>query len=289
MFKVEMSLTTRIVLAYLALASVSSVGATEAEGAEAEGAQAQRAEVEAAPFADGEVLAEELLAEEPLVEDQPHEDQPHEDEPLVEDRATLSAEPSTDQVRVAQAPTQAAAMGPAAPAPTETSESLSRRIQAARKVAQEQQKRVSVDGLPKGLAPEELAMGGAERNVYYYDKQIYEGQGTPAIEAFRRLALETLANARRRQWAKVFGATINHPDSPGLLREHARRVADLRRIRFLAEVKGLAPLKNRADELLAKAGDLLRDRMAKLGGEALANGQAVQGAGDRSPPSDPSL
>src|SRR6185295_13928548 len=70
--------------------------------------------------------------------------------------------------------------------PLESPIEFSRRIQQARQLAAKQRKTRTLEVVPDGLSREELEIRAAERNVAIYDKQIAAGQGTPAIEAYRK-------------------------------------------------------------------------------------------------------
>ena len=193
---------------------------------------------------------------------------------------------ATDLGRVVDtAPTRAIALAAEVdlpkPAPVlapESPEALARRIQQARSTAEQQRKRRIVDEpVPAGLSPEETEIWGAERNIGLYDRQIYEGQGTPATEAFRKYALEKLADARRRSLLRAWGETLGHPDAAALLSRHALRMADLKRIRFLAQVKKWPGTLTRAEKLIADENARFRISMQAL--RTLSDVQKDESAG----------
>jgi hypothetical protein len=150
----------------------------------------------------------------------------------------------------------------------ETAVELSRRIQQARQLAARQRKARAVDVVPAGMAREELEIRAGERNVAIYDKQIATGEGTAAIEAYQKYALQTLADVRRRSLARVWGDTLQQADAPRILREHAQRMAELRRIRFLADVKSFSGIVRQTEELMAKETLRFEASMRTLKGRA---------------------
>jgi hypothetical protein len=139
-------------------------------------------------------------------------------------------------------------------APLESADSLSSRVRVARRIAAEQRKAVLARApSTEGLTESQLEIRAAERNLEAYDLQIARGQGTPAIEAFRKLTLSTLADARRKELWRVWGNALYHPEAFEVLREHARTLAELERIQFLARAKGLSALVTKSEELMRQA------------------------------------
>jgi hypothetical protein len=179
-------------------------------------------------------------------------------------RAIAHPAPVVEQAVAALEP-PVAAPTPAAPIKLDTPEDLRRRIEKAREIVEIQRKRSPPpEEVPTGLSREELELRAGERNIAAYDKQINTGEGTDAIAAFRKLAVETVSATRRRQYAKVFGDAIHDPDAPALFRAHAQRMAQLRRIRMFAEIKRFPALAKQADQLMARSEEWLKERMQAL-------------------------
>lgn len=146
---------------------------------------------------------------------------------------------------------------------------LSRRIQQARQLAAQQRKARSQEILPEGLSREELEIRAGERNVAIYDKQIAAGEGTSTIEAYRKYALQVLADTRRQHLARIWASTLQDAEAPRILHEHAQRMAELKRIRLLADLRGFSGIVRQTDELLANERQRFEARMRALAGGSI--------------------
>jgi hypothetical protein len=202
---------------------------------------------------------------------------PHEAEPEAREEQRL--EPPSRALQAARVSAEASALAvppspSAAQLPQETPAEFNRRIQQARQLAAQQRKTRTVDLPPEGLSREELEIRAGERNLAIYDKQMESGEGTQAIQAYRKYALQTLADVRRRHLAKIWADTLQHADAPRILREHAQRMAELKRIRLLADVKSFSGMVRETEELMAKETQRFEASMRALrgGGAPAANG-----------------
>lgn len=166
------------------------------------------------------------------------------------------------------------------PAPTqepESAASLAARVQSARELAAEQ-RRSALATRPSsgGISPSQLTIRAAEQNLSTYDLQILRGAGTPAIDSFRRLTIETLADLRRKELFRLWGNGIYHPEAFDVLSDHGRSMAELRRIHFLAKAKGVAALAQRSEQLMQKASSAFERQMQRLSGEVRDNPSFAQ-------------
>jgi len=282
-FKRAYSTAFMITVASLALPAVATADDPE-QALPAEGvSESSAAEDEQLDDAPGNALEEAPVAEEaPLDEEAATEEAPAQEAPppAAEEiqsspsHATPPAAPAPPPM-LALAPPPPPVVAPPPPVVIEDPAAFRRRIAEARKLAAEQRKSMVIEAVPEGLSQSQLAIRAAERNIAIYDKQIELGQGNHGVEAFRRLALDTLAKLRRTEFVKVWGDALDQPEAPNVLRQHAQRMAELRRVRFLADVKSYSGLVRRADELMAKENARFeRSMLALREAQAKANGAA---------------
>jgi len=127
-----------------------------------------------------------------------------------------------------------------------------------------------VSPLPPGLqtlSKEERdvrTIAGAELNLSSYDRQIYAGQETDAVRGWRNLSLEVLAKARRRKLASIWGPIIEHPEASEIFLAHAKRMARLKRLEFLAEMRKYNNLLPIIEQLMQKQQSILDRRLQRL-------------------------
>jgi hypothetical protein len=74
--------------------------------------------------------------------------------------------------------------------------------------------------------------------------------GDAQAAQFLELAHVRMAKLRRERYVAKWGRALNDPDITDELRSHARRMAQLRRVRWLAVEKGYPALVQRADDLI---------------------------------------
>jgi hypothetical protein len=271
MRNIKQACSTVFMITVASLVSPAVRGAGEAEQAlpvegvsESSAAEDEQVDDTAGSAGEEEPVAEEAPAEEPPAAEAAAD----EPEPAAEEigsspsRVTEPAPRSAPLLALAAPPAPVAAPPP--PVVSEDPAAFRRRIAEARKLAAQQRKSMVIEAVPEGLSPTELEIRAAERNIAIYDKQIETGQGTHAIEAFRRLALDTVARLRRAQFVKVWGDALDQAEAPGILRQHAQRMAELKRVRFLADVKNYSGLVHRTDELIAKENACFEKSMQEL-------------------------
>jgi hypothetical protein len=162
---------------------------------------------------------------------------------------------------------------PSASAPAlESAEALASRVHEARQLAAKQRRSYEASqSSTEGLSQAQLEIRAAEQNLAVYDVQLFRGEGTPAIESFRKLTLSTLAEARRKELFRVWGNGIYHPEAFDVLSDYGRSMAELRRIRFLAKAKGLSGLAKKSAELMQQANLAFERDMRRLSDEVRDN------------------
>lgn len=187
-------------------------------------------------------------------------------------------EPANDAIfqqerRLYESPPPPPSSAPVASAPPlESAASLAARVRTARQIAAEQRRSIEASSpSTDGLSQTQLEIRAAEQNLSTYDLQIFRGEGTAAIESFRKLTLATLAGARRKELFRVWGNGIYHPEAFDLLSDYGRSMAELRRIRFLAKAKGFTSLAKQSDELMQQASLAFERDMRRLSEEVRDN------------------
>jgi hypothetical protein len=159
-----------------------------------------------------------------------------------------------------------------APSATESFESLASRVREARIVAAEQ-RRAALASMPstEGLTQSQLEIRAGEQNLITYDLQVLRGEATPVIQSFRRLAVSTLAELRRKELWRLWGNAIYHPEAFDVLSEHGRTMAELRRVQSLARRKRSSSVLQQSDELVRQENLAFEREMRRLRDEVRDN------------------
>jgi hypothetical protein len=95
---------------------------------------------------------------------------------------------------------------------------------------------------------------------------------------FLELAQDRMKQARRQRLQKTWGRVLNLPDAPAELRTHALRVAQLKRVRFLAIQRRYPDYAQRATELLNEERQRHEQRMKEIAAELTGGQPASAGA-----------
>jgi hypothetical protein len=202
---------------------------------------------------------------------QPDEPEPANDAVFQEERRLFENPPAGPASAPGVSARGVSAPGASAPEP-ESAEALASRVHTARQLAAEQRRSYEASQpSTEGLSQTQLEIRAAEQNLTVYDVQLFRGEGTPAIESFRKLTLSTLAEARRKELFRVWGDGIYHPEAFDVLGDYGRSMAELRRIRFLAKAKGLTGLVKKSDELMLQANLAFERDMRRLSDEVRDN------------------
>jgi hypothetical protein len=155
---------------------------------------------------------------------------------------------------------------------TESYESLAARVRRARVVAAEQ-RRAALAAQPstEGLTQSQLEIRAGEQNLSTYDQQALRGEATPAVVAFRKLAVSALAELRRKELWRLWGSAIYHPEAFDLLSEHGRTLAELRRIQSLARFERSSSVLQQSDELIRRENLAFEREMGRMRDEVRDN------------------
>jgi hypothetical protein len=120
---------------------------------------------------------------------------------------------------------------------------------------EERQMRQRIEETRRKLAaeqnlPEEQRWEIDEQHIHELEDQA--ARGDQRATSFLELARDRMARLRRERFEKTWGRMLNHPDAAVELRVHARRAAELDRLRFLAHSRKYPALEQRAEELLKR-------------------------------------
>lgn len=122
--------------------------------------------------------------------------------------------------------------------------------------------------------PEEQRWGLEENQVTDLEGRAANGDAQAA--QFLELARVRMAKLRRERYIQKWGRALNDPDVADELRAHARRMAQLRRVRSLAVEKGYPALVRRADDLLGAERARHDGRVAAMIQELRSGGEPQQ-------------
>lgn len=154
----------------------------------------------------------------------------------------------------------------------ESLESLASRVREARAVAAEQRRAaLAMRPSTEGLSQSQLEIRAGEQNLSIYDQQVLRGEATPAVESFRKLAVSTLAELRRKELWRLWGNAIYHPEAFDLLSEHGRTMAELQRIQSLARFKRFSSVVEKSAELMRQENLAFEREMRRMRDEVRDN------------------
>lgn len=119
--------------------------------------------------------------------------------------------------------------------------------------------------------PEEQRWELDENHVTELEQRAADGDAQAA--QFLELARLRMAKVRRERYIEKWGRALNDPDISEELRSHARRMAQLRRVRWLAVQKGYPALVKRADGLMQAERARHAERVAEIAQELRSGGE----------------